>query len=206
MFNKIEPRELLNPSTTIIIYLVLSVFLVENHFTEYAILGGVIVGIYIGSLWQSSFYHRDQLIWRFHKPEGWISTKAREAFEKRFKLFRCSIIIAIFNVLGFATLFAFGTFALTLLMKIGTSDFNLWVKIPLAILLVFLSVVVSIAPLLIFQHFSQEIPIYSKAKKELDYYNDFSHEIQLLKEWEARQEKIVEAGKEALLQSSTNAD
>jgi hypothetical protein len=198
MFNKIEPRELLNPSATIIFYLVLGVFLVENHFSEYATLGGVLLGIYIGSSWQSSFYRRDQLIWRFHKPDGWISNKAREAYEKRFKLFRYSIYILIFKALGFATLFALCSLAFALVMNVAISDFNLWVKIPLGILSIILAALISIGPLLIFYEFSENIPIFSRAKAESDYYNDFTNEIQLLKEWEDRQMKIIEAGKDIL--------
>lgn len=196
MLNRFSPSTVLNPTVVLIIYGALVMAAYEEHEKFVIALGAAICGVYLGSAWRGAHELWMREVWKFHKPEGWISEKARLAYAERYKLLgywliRCSLK-AIFFVLALIS----GSMSLYVMMELINSRVSLWLAIPISGIVTPLFCLLPMVPYQLYKKWgSDRSNFFGRIEAEFQYLSDLSSEIEKLKIWNEAQQRLIMAGK-----------
>ncbi len=167
----------------------------EEHETFIIALGAAICGIYLGSAWRGAHERWEQQVWRFFKPEGWISERARRVYADRNKLLGYWLIRCFLKVIFLSFGLACGGLFFTTMGALLGSSFSRWLTLPAIVIIgVFLSIL-PMAPYLIYKKLaSRKNNFWERMEADLKLANDLSSEIPKLQEWNDKQQRLINAG------------
>lgn len=199
MFTRFSPITVLNPTAVFIIYVALVVTVYEEHGTFVIAVGTALCGLYLGSAWRGAHELWMRQVWKFHKPEGWISEKARLAYSERHKLFGYWLFRCVLKVIFFASVLVFGGLFYYVMMKLLNSRVSLWLAIPAMAILGPLVGSLPMVPYMLYKKWaSDESNFIGRIEAQLKHQGDLSSEIEKLKAWDEAQQRLIMAGKASI--------